>query len=66
MKRPLGKPMRISEDNIKMVLKEMALEGVHWVDLAEHRVRWRDLVNTVMNLRVPFNAGFFLHAECGI
>jgi hypothetical protein len=40
-------------DNIKMDLREIGLDGVDWVDLAQDRDHWRALVNTVMNLRVP-------------
>jgi hypothetical protein len=38
-------------DNIKMDLREIGWDGVHWVDLAQDRDHWRALVNTVMNLR---------------
>jgi hypothetical protein len=52
-RRPLGRPRRRWEDNIKMVLREVGWGGAVWVDLAQDRNRWRALVNTVMNLRVP-------------
>jgi hypothetical protein len=52
-KRPLGRPRRRWEDNIKMWLQEVACEGIDWIDLAQDRDRWRTLVNAVMNLRVP-------------
>jgi hypothetical protein len=39
--------------NIRMNFKEMGLEGVEWVHLAQDRNQWQALVNTVMNLRVP-------------
>jgi hypothetical protein len=52
-KRPLGRPRRIWEDNIKMDLKEVGLGGMDWIDLAQDRDQWRALVNTVMSLRVP-------------
>ena len=52
-KRPLGKPRRRWEDNIKMDLQEVGLVGMHWIYLAQDRGRWRALVNVVMNLRVP-------------
>jgi hypothetical protein len=52
-RRPLGRPRRRSEDNIKMDLGEIGFGDVDWIDLAQDRDRWRDLVNTVMNLRVP-------------
>ena len=51
-KRPLGRPRRRWEDNIKMDLQEMA-KGGGWMELAQDRDTWRALVNTVMNLRVP-------------
>jgi hypothetical protein len=40
-------------DNIKMDLREIALDGMDWIDLAEDKDQWRALVDTVMNLRVP-------------
>jgi hypothetical protein len=40
-------------DNIKMDLREIGWDGMDWIDLAQDRDRWRALVNTVMNLRVP-------------
>ena len=51
-KRPLGRPRRRWEDNIKMDLQEVG-EGGDWMDLAQDRNRWRALVNTVMNFRFP-------------
>jgi len=51
-KRPLGRPRRRWEDNIKMDLWEVGGAG-DWLELAQDRDRWRTLVNTVMNLRVP-------------
>ena len=59
-KRPLGRPRRRWEDNIKMDLKEMRCESMDWIELAEDRDGWRALVNAVMNLRVPQNVGNFL------
>jgi hypothetical protein len=50
-KRPLGRRRRI--DNIKMDLLEIGLRVVDWIGLAQDRYRWRVLVNSVMNLRVP-------------
>jgi hypothetical protein len=52
-KRPLGRPRRRWEDNIKMYLREIGFEDVDWIHWAQDRDRWRALVNTVMNLRVP-------------
>ena len=51
-KRPLGRPRRRWEDNIKIDLREVGGVG-DWMELAQDRDRWRALVNTVMNLRVP-------------
>ena len=51
-KRPLGRPRRRWEDNIKMDLREVGGSG-DWMELDQDRDRWRALVNTVMNLRVP-------------
>ena len=50
--RPLGRPRRIWEDNIKMDLREVGW-GLDWIELAGDRNRWRAVVNGVMNLRVP-------------
>jgi hypothetical protein len=52
-KRPLGRPRRRGEDNIKMDLREIMIDGANWILLVQDRVRWRAFVNTVMNLRVP-------------
>jgi hypothetical protein len=52
-KRPLGRPKRRWIGNIKMDLLEIGLNVVDWIGLAPHRYRWRALVNSVMNLRVP-------------
>jgi len=50
-KRPLGRPKRRWEDNIKIDLREVGVGG-DWMELAQNRDRWRALVNTVMNFRV--------------
>jgi hypothetical protein len=52
-KRPLGRPRLRWEDNIKMVRREIGIDGVNWIQLAQDRVRWRDFVSTVMNLPFP-------------
>jgi hypothetical protein len=51
-KRTLGRPRRRWEDNIKMDLQEVG-GGGDWMELAQVTDRWRALVNTVMNFRVP-------------
>jgi hypothetical protein len=50
--RPLDRPRRRWENNIKMDL-EVVLGGMDWIDLAQDMDRWRVLVNAVINLRVP-------------
>ena len=52
-KRPLGRPRRRWEDNIKMDLQEVRGGCGDWMELAQDRDRWRALVSTVMNLGVP-------------
>jgi hypothetical protein len=52
-KRPLGRPRRRLEDNIKMDLREIGIDGANWIRMAQDRVQWWAFVNTVMNLRVP-------------
>jgi hypothetical protein len=59
-KRPLGSQRRRWVDNIKMDLKEIECDSVDWMHIAQCRDRWRALVNTILNLRVPLNAGKFL------
>jgi hypothetical protein len=50
-KKPLGRPTRRWEDNIKVDLQEVRCGGMDWIEL--HRDRWRALVNVVMNLWIP-------------
>jgi hypothetical protein len=52
-KRPLGRPKRRWVDNIRMDLGEVGWGDVDWIGLAQDRNRWRALVNSVLNLRVP-------------
>jgi hypothetical protein len=52
-KRPLGRPRRRWEDNIKMVLQEVRCWGMDWIELAQSRDGWWALVYAVMNLQVP-------------
>ena len=59
-KRPLGRPRRRCEDNIKMNLKEVGCGNMGWIDLAQDRDRYLVLVKAVMNLRVPYNMRNFL------
>ena len=51
-KRPLGRPRRRWEENIKMDLKKVGCGGMDWIELAQDRDRWRALVSAVMKLRV--------------
>jgi hypothetical protein len=51
--RPLGIPRCRWEDNIKMDLRDIGIDGVNWIRLAQDRVQWRAFVKTVMSLRVP-------------
>jgi hypothetical protein len=52
-KRPLGRPRHRWEDNIKMELREIGINGANWIWLAQDRVQWQAFVNMVMNLQVP-------------
>jgi hypothetical protein len=52
-RRPLGRPRRRWVDNIKMDLVEVGWGDVDWIGLDQDRDRWRALVNSVLNLRVP-------------
>jgi hypothetical protein len=59
-KRPLGRPRRRWMDNIKMDLRDMRWDDMDWTDLVQDRDQWSTLVNTVMNIRFPPNAGNIL------
>ena len=50
--RPLGRPRRRWEDNIRMDLEEIGINAGNWVDSAQDRNYWRALVNAALNLRV--------------
>jgi hypothetical protein len=52
-KRLLGRPRRKGEDNIKMDLREIGIDGANWILLAQDRVQWRAFVNMIMNFGVP-------------
>jgi hypothetical protein len=52
-KRPLGRPRHRWEDNIKIDIRKIGIDGANWIRLAKDRVQWRAFVNTVMNLWVP-------------
>jgi hypothetical protein len=52
-KRPLGRPKRRYEDDIKMDLQEVGCGGIDWIDLAQDRDRRRVLANAVMSLQFP-------------
>jgi hypothetical protein len=56
-KRSLGRPRRKRVDNIRMDLGEVEWGDVDWIGLTQDRNRWTALVNSVLNLRVPLNAG---------
>jgi hypothetical protein len=57
-KRPLGRPRRRWEDNIRKYLREIGWEGVEWMHLDQDRIQWWDFVKTVRNLRVTQRGGF--------
>jgi hypothetical protein len=61
-KRPLGRPRCRWEDNNEMDLQEVECGVMDWIELAQGRDRWRELVNLVMNLRIPYvvKSGEFL------
>jgi hypothetical protein len=52
-KRPLARPRRRWENNIKLDLRKIEIDRANWIQLAQDRVRWRAFVNMVLNLQVP-------------
>jgi hypothetical protein len=50
---PLGRPRCRWEDNIKMDIREIVIDLVNWIQLAQDRVQWQAFVSMVMNLQVP-------------
>jgi hypothetical protein len=51
---PVGRPRRRWEDNIKMDLREICIDGANWIQLVQDRIQWWTFVNTVMKVRVPY------------
>jgi hypothetical protein len=52
-KRPLGRHRHRWEDNIKLDLREIGIDGANWIWLAQDRVQWQAVIKMVLNLRVP-------------
>ena len=63
-KRPLGRPRRRWEDNIRIDLEEIGINAGNWVDSAQDRNYWRAFVNTALNLRVPYAMELIISPEC--
>jgi hypothetical protein len=59
MKEATWKTYGRREGNIKMDLKQIEWKGINWIYLAQARDKWWDVVNMVINLQVPQNAGNF-------
>jgi hypothetical protein len=53
IKRPLGRPRHRWEDIFKLDLREIGIDGVNWIQLAQDRAQWWAFLKTVKNLRVP-------------
>jgi hypothetical protein len=53
VRRPLERQRHRWEDNIKMDLREVGIDGANWIRPAQDRVQWRAFVSTVMKLRLP-------------
>ena len=60
-KRPLGRPRRRWEDNIRMDLEEIRINARNWVDSAQDRNYWRALVNAALNFRIPQAMGLVIY-----
>jgi hypothetical protein len=58
--RPLGRPGRKWEDNIKIEVRVIGWSGMDWIHLAQDKDQWRALVNMVINLQVPYSVEKFL------
>jgi hypothetical protein len=52
-RRPLGRPRRRWENNIKMYLQKVGCEGMDWIEQFQDSDRWRALVNALINFRIP-------------
>jgi hypothetical protein len=60
--RPMGRPRHRWDDNIKMDIREIGIDGANWIRLAHDRFQWRVYVNTVINLRVPSRNRLLFHS----
>ena len=65
-KRPLGRPRRTWEDNIRIDLKELGINTRNWVDSNQDRDDWRALVNTALNLRVTQTMELVIMIQDGV
>jgi hypothetical protein len=54
-KKQLGRTRRRCEDNIKINIREIEWGGTDWIHLTHNMDQWRAVVNTVMNIRFPYN-----------
>jgi hypothetical protein len=52
-REPRGRPRSRWEDNIKMDLREIEIDGANWIQVVQHRVQWLACLNMIMNLRLP-------------
>jgi hypothetical protein len=67
-KTPLGRPRRKRKDSFNLKLVDSVIGGVDWIGVAQNRDYWRALVNAIMNIRVPWNAGKLSsgYTTCGL